>query len=233
MQAIDFQPLLQRLKLTFHDPAKLQQAFTHTSYVNEKRMKPHQSNERLEFLGDAVLELTISEFLYEIYPHKTEGELTKMRASIVCEPSLVRFAEALDFGPYVLLGKGEEMSGGRERPALLADVFEAFIGALFLDQGLDRVRQFLRAEVLPSIEGEDTLLSADHKSDLQERVQQESKGSLEYRIVDQRGPAHDREFVSEVWLNNTLLGRGEGRSKKEAEQKAAAMALEEWQRTIR
>ena len=134
-----FEQLQNDLNVAFNNKNLLYQAFTHSSYVNEHRRKLFTDNERLEFLGDAVLELSVSKFLFEKYPHMSEGELTKLRASIVCEPSLVIFANELDFGRYVLLGKGEELTGGRERPALLADVFESFVGALYLDQGLDTV----------------------------------------------------------------------------------------------
>jgi ribonuclease III len=147
----DLKQLQQKLQIKFDNRQLLKQAFTHASYVNEHRFSQHQDNERLEFLGDAVLELTVSEYLYHLYPNRPEGELTKMRASIVCEPSLVKFAEALSFGQYVLLGKGEELTGGRTRPALLADVFESFIGALYLDQGLEPVRAFLDQHVFPLI----------------------------------------------------------------------------------
>lgn len=189
-------------------------------------MGHHRDNERLEFLGDAVLELTVSEFLYNKYPDRSEGELTKLRASIVCEPSLVGFAEQLQFGLYVLLGKGEELTGGRTRPALLADVFEAFVGALYLDQGLEVVRDFLSVHMFPRLPEQGRLLTADFKTLLQEYTQQHNMGPLEYRIVDERGPAHEREFIAEVFLFDERLGQGLGRSKKEAEQHAASGALE-------
>lgn len=221
----DLAKLQSQLGITFKKADLLKQAFTHSSYVNEHRIAGHRDNERLEFLGDAVLELTISEFLYYQYPGRSEGELTKLRASIVCEPSLVTFAENLDFGAFVLLGKGEELTGGRTRPALLADVFEAFIGALYLDQGLDVVKSFLGKHVFPRINEEGKLLVIDYKTQLQEHIQHHSLGSLEYRIVDERGPAHEREFVAEVLMDERLLGKGSGRSKKEAEQQAAAQAL--------
>ncbi|MBP1961143.1 ribonuclease III [Paenibacillus aceris] len=217
--------LQQRIGITFRKSELLKQAFTHSSYVNEHRIAGHKDNERLEFLGDAVLELTVSEFLYDTYPGRSEGELTKLRASIVCEPSLVTFAEDLDFGAFVLLGKGEELTGGRHRPALLADVFESFIGALYLDQGIDVVKGFLKKHVFANISSEGKLLVIDYKTQLQEHIQHHGMGSLEYRIVNERGPAHEREFVAEVHMDADLLGTGAGRSKKEAEQQAAAQAL--------
>jgi len=213
-----------RLGLAFRDQALLRQAFTHTSYVNEHRGKKVKDNERLEFLGDAVLQLTVSEHLYRRYPQLSEGELTRMRAAIVCEPSLVRFAEALDFGRVVLLGKGEERTGGRSRPSLLADAFEAFVGALYLDQGLDAVRAFLDRHLFPHLPG-DGQAGKDFKTRLQETAQNLGLGTPEYRVVEERGPSHEREFVVEVRIGGRISGRGVGRSKKEAEQQAAAQSL--------
>ncbi|MDO7905869.1 ribonuclease III [Paenibacillus sp. JX-17] len=222
----DLKQLQQQLHIQFNNRQLLKQAFTHASYVNEHRFSQHQDNERLEFLGDAVLELTVSEYLYNLYPDRPEGELTKLRAAIVCEPSLVKFAEALSFGKYVLLGKGEELTGGRTRPALLADVFESFIGALYLDQGLDAVRTFLDRFVFDQVVLNGKLQMSDFKTELQELIQHHSMGTLEYRIVEERGPAHEREFVAEVHMGVERLGHGVGRSKKEAEQQAAALALQ-------
>jgi ribonuclease-3 len=225
VEVLNFAELQKKIGIHFHNESVLRQAFTHSSYVNEQRGRRIQDNERLEFLGDAVLELAVSQFLYKTFPKMTEGEMTKLRAAIVCEPSLVKFAELLSFGDMVLLGKGEEMTGGRQRPALLADVFEAFIGALYLDQGIDAVFRFLEVYVYPLIDkGEFTQLT-DFKSQLQEFVQQDNLGEIQYRIVQEKGPAHNREFVSEVLLNDNPLGVGIGRSKKEAEQQAAARAL--------
>jgi ribonuclease-3 len=221
----DLKELQQTLGIRFHKPELLKQAFTHSSYVNEHRIAGHKDNERLEFLGDAVLELTVSEFLYFTYPGRTEGELTKLRASIVCEPSLVTFAENLEFGAFALLGKGEELTGGRTRPALLADVFESFIGALYLDQGLETVKAFLNRYVFAKISSEGKLLVIDYKTQLQEHTQHHNLGLIEYRIVDERGPAHEREFIAEVYMDDQMMGKGTGRSKKEAEQQAASQAL--------
>ncbi|WP_042471858.1 ribonuclease III [Bacillus ndiopicus] len=220
-----FQALQQQLNISFNNTALLYQAFTHSSYVNEHRRKLYTDNERLEFLGDAVLELSVSKYLFENYPHMSEGELTKLRASIVCEPSLVIFANELQFGQFVLLGKGEELTGGRERPALLADVFESFVGALYLDQGLDNVVAFLERVVFPKIEVGAFSHVMDFKSQLQEMVQQTNNGPLHYEIVDEKGPAHNRTFISRVLLNDKELGVGNGKSKKEAEQQAAQSAM--------
>ncbi|PAQ15852.1 ribonuclease III [Bacillaceae bacterium SAOS 7] len=220
-----FKRLQQKLGIQFHDESLLKQAFTHSSYVNEHRKKPYEDNERLEFLGDAVLELTVSQFLFKKYSLLSEGDLTKLRAAIVCEPSLVTFANELQFGEVVLLGKGEEMTGGRMRPALLADVFEAFVGALYLDQGMEKVISFLEAVVFPKINSGAFSHMMDYKSQLQEYVQRHAKGQLEYRILEEKGPAHSKEFVAQVAFNDEVLGNGQGKSKKEAEQYAAQMAL--------
>ena len=217
--------LQQELGVQFVNHELLYQAFTHSSYVNEHRRKFYKDNERLEFLGDAVLELSVSQYLFQKFTSMSEGELTKLRAAIVCEPSLVLFANELNFGKYVLLGKGEEVTGGRERPALLADVFESFIGALYLDQGLQPVVTFLEQVVFPKIEVGAFSHVMDYKSQLQEMVQQMNNGSLHYEIIEEKGPAHNRTFVSSVRLGNDELGEGKGKSKKEAEQKAAQVAI--------
>lgn len=221
-----FNEFQQRIGIQFQNEKLLKQAFTHSSYVNEHRRKPNEDNERLEFLGDAVLELTVSQFLFLKYPMMSEGELTKLRAAVVCEPSLVAFAHELSFGELVLLGKGEEMTGGRERPALLADVFESFIGALYLDKGLNTVVGFLEQIVFPKINSGVFAHVMDYKSQLQELIQRDGSGLIEYKILHEKGPAHNREFVSRVSMNGKELGIGTGRSKKEAEQHAAQMALE-------
>ncbi|MBB5172110.1 ribonuclease III [Texcoconibacillus texcoconensis] len=201
------------------------QAFTHSSYVNEHHIRTFDDNERLEFLGDAVLELAISQYLFKTFDKMSEGEMTKLRAAIVCEPSLATIANDLSFGEYVFLGKGEEMTGGRDRSALLADVFESFVGALYLDLGMEAVYTFLEKTVYPKIQEGAFSHRMDYKSQLQEFIQQDRHGTLEYHIVQEKGPAHCREFVSEVWLDEEKLGEGVGRSKKEAEQQAAQRAL--------
>lgn len=221
-----FKEFQEKIGIEFHNEKLLKQAFTHSSYVNEHRRKPNEDNERLEFLGDAVLELTVSQYLFTKYPMMSEGELTKLRAAIVCEPSLVAFAHELSFGNLILLGKGEEMTGGRERPALLADVFEAFIGALYLDKGLEIVVGFLQKNVFPKINAGAFSHVMDYKSQLQELIQRDGAGVIEYKILQEKGPAHNREFISRVSMNGKELGTGTGRSKKEAEQHAAQMALD-------
>jgi len=234
-----------QLSITFKDKTLLRQAFTHSSYVNEHRNKQLLNNERLEFLGDAVLELSVSKYLYLRNPKMAEGDMTRRRAAIVCEEALFYFAQQLGFGQYVLLGKGEERTGGRERQALLADVFEAFLGALYLDQGIDFVVDFLEKHVYihltdgafshkninESSRKEDEvskshywtgrLSGIDFKSELQEIVQRDRHATLIYDIVEERGPSHNREFVAEVIVNGKLSAKGVGRTKKEAEQRAA------------
>ncbi|WP_394120554.1 ribonuclease III [Planococcus donghaensis] len=224
-----FEQLQKELNVSFNKPTLLYQAFTHSSYVNEHRRKQFTDNERLEFLGDAVLELSVSHYLYMKYPDMSEGELTKLRAAIVCEPSLVLFANELGFGKYILLGKGEELTGGRTRPALLADVFESYIGALYLDQGLEPVVAFLEMVLFPKVEIGAFSHVMDYKSQLQELVQQKNTGVLNYEIIDEIGPAHSRVFVTRVSLAEQELGVGNGRSKKEAEQQAAQLAIRKLQ----
>jgi ribonuclease III len=223
---MNFEQFQQNIGVTFHNQSLMKQAFTHSSYVNEHRNKHYEDNERLEFLGDAVLELAVSQYLYRKYPNMSEGELTKFRASIVCEPSLVHFAEELSFNDLVLLGKGEELTGGRSRPALLADAFEAFIGALYLDQDFQVVLTFLEKFVFPTIKPGAFSHAMDYKSMLQEVVQQHMDGKIDYEIVAENGPAHNREFVAHVHVQDEVYGEGSGRTKKEAEQMAAKKALE-------
>ena len=203
-----------------------EEAFTHTSFLNESRVHGKKHNERLEFLGDAVLELAVSDYLYQLYPTASEGDLTKLRANIVCEPTLARISEQLQFGKFALLGRGEERTGGRLRPALLADLFEAFVGALYLDQGLAAVQDFLRQHLFSSILTNHWPTVFDYKSTLQEFVQHRLLGEIHYKIEAERGPAHDREFEAHVYVGQEVLGRGVGRSKKEAEQAAACQALQ-------
>ncbi|NMA91289.1 MAG: ribonuclease III [Amphibacillus sp.] len=229
---MNFDELEKKLGITFKNQKLLIQAFTHSSYVNENRNKIQQDNERLEFLGDAVLELGISQYLYRTYPNKPEGELTKLRATIVCEPALVKFALDLKFDQYVLLGKGEERTGGRKRPALLADVFEAFIGALYLDQDFNAVVNFLHKYIYPKIKNGFMIKEIDYKSQLQELIQQDKQGEINYEIISEKGPSHDREFIAQVKINNKVVGIGHGRTKKESEQRAAKIALDKHQTSI-
>ncbi|WP_067729320.1 ribonuclease III [Oceanobacillus damuensis] len=223
---MDIDQLQEQLKTNFNNPELIKQAFTHSSYVNEHRNTVFSDNERLEFLGDAVLELGVSQYLFLNNKEMPEGQMTKLRAAIVCEPSLMRFATELNFGEFLLLGKGEEQTGGRQRPAILADVFEAFLGALYLDQGFDAALKFLEMHVFPKINTGAFSHAMDYKSQLQELVQQNKNQSIEYKIVKEKGPSHDREFVAQAIIKGNIAGEGTGRTKKEAEQRAAKYALD-------
>ncbi|WP_028273048.1 ribonuclease III [Atopococcus tabaci] len=211
--------------LSFQQNKLLQEAFTHSSYVNEHRNESLNDNERLEFLGDAVLELTVSDYLYHKYPEFPEGLLTRMRAAIVCEASLSRYAKECRFDEYVRLGKGEERMNGRNRPALLCDLFESFIGALYLEQGVDEVRRFLEKTIFPEIDSGAFSHGMDYKTELQEFLQQKGEVNMVYTLIDEIGPAHQKEFVVEVVVEGHVLGTGKGTTKKGAEQAAAQNAL--------
>lgn len=220
-----FEQLQQDINIQFNNKKLLYQAFTHASYINEHRKELKHDNERLEFLGDAVLEVTVSEYLFKSYPKMEEGDMTKLRAAVVCETALVAYSNQLSFGKYILLGKGEECAGGRQRPSLLADVFEAFIGALYLDQGLNAVQAFLAKHVFLHISEEKYRHISDYKSELQEYVQDKALGNIEYRIIDEKGPAHQKTFISKVFIGGQPIGEGIGKTKKEAEQAAACITL--------
>jgi len=209
------------LGLDFNDKELLRTAFTHSSYANENQCK---SNERLEFIGDAVLDLLMGEYLYSKFPNYHEGDLTKKRAKNVCESALVEYAKACELKKYLLLGKGEEKSGGRNRVALQADAFEALIGAVYMDKGLEEANIIFERIVKPIVEADKEDNFVDYKSYLQELVQSD-KRSLEYKIVSESGPSHAKIFQTRVYMDEILMGQGEGKSKKEAEQSAAEMAL--------
>lgn len=217
--------LQEKYGIVFQNIDLLEQAFTHSSYVNEHRNLNLSDNERLEFLGDAVLELQVSQYLYKQYPELPEGKLTKMRAAIVREDSLSRFAKDCSFDRYMLLGKGEENTGGRKRPSLLCDLFEAFLGALYLDQGFDTVWTFIEQVIFPQVEAGAFSHEMDHKTRLQEFLQRNGDIAIDYRLIKEEGPAHERIFWTEVYAGDRLIGTGQGKSKKLAEQNAAAQAL--------
>lgn len=218
---MNVEKLERMFELKFTNEKLIKQAFTHSSYVNEHHHKHLADNERLEFLGDAVLELIVSDYLYHKYADLPEGELTKYRASIVCEESLHYFADQLQLHQFVLLGKGEERTGGRKRQALLADVFEAFLGAIYLDQGIAKSEKFLEKWVFPLITDDVLLHTMDYKTTLQELIQEKTNHSLQYRIIREVGPSHARQFEAEVIVNGKKRTTGIGKTKKEAEQKAA------------
>ncbi len=214
--------LQDRIGYRFRDPSLLERALTHSSYANECKQKT-ECNERMEFLGDAVLSIIVADHIFHKF-HLAEGDLTKIRASLVCEKSLFEFACKIDLGSELLLGHGEEQTGGRERPSVVSDAFEALIAAIYLDGGLEKAAQF----VLPFVEedlGHEEAPFVDYKTRLQEIIQKNPEERVEYVLVSAQGPDHDKKFVVEVHLNSNVIGRGVSRSKKGAEQAAAQEAL--------
>lgn len=207
----------------FRDFSLLERAMMHSSYTNERHLPKYECNERLEFLGDAVLELVSSEFLFKESPKMPEGELTKTRASMVCEPSLALCARDIDLGSYLLLGKGEEATGGRLRDSVTSDAMEALIGAVYLDGGFTSAKEFIHRFVLTDLE--DKKLFYDSKTILQEMVQAEKLGTITYRLVKAEGPDHNKSFHTEVLIGNKVSGKGAGRTKKASEQQAAYEAI--------
>jgi len=207
----------------FHDEKLLRQALTHSSFANEKHLKKHSDNERLEFLGDAVLEIISSEFLYKEYPDKPEGELTKLRASIVCEPTLALCTKDIALGEYLLLGKGEDQTGGRGRKSILSDALEAVIGAIYLDGGFANAKEFIHKYILTDIEHKQ--LFYDSKTILQEIVQENGTQPVEYILTKEEGPDHNKSFTVDVLVSGHVMGTGVGHTKKAAEQEAAYQAI--------
>ena len=222
----DMTELSERLEYQFNNPELLAQAFRHASYVNEVGDCDLKDNETLEFLGDAVLDLAIGHILMELFKSANEGELSKCRASVVSERGLFDLARELRLGDYLLLGRGEELSGGREKPSILANTLEALVGAIYLDGGFLRAREIIHRLFISTIERmEIETLRSDYKSLLQEYTQQRFKSRPDYLLLSETGPAHERTFRIAIYLNGELKAEGEGRSKKEAEQEAAKEAL--------
>jgi ribonuclease-3 len=217
--------LRQRYGIEFKDLSILDEAFTHSSYANEHRELGISDNERLEFLGDAVLELTVSDYLYRKFPQLPEGELTRMRAAIVQTKSFSTFSREAHFDKYIKLGNGEEAAGARQRNTLLEDLFEAFCGALYLDQGRAAVIGFCKQVIFPHINAGEFRGISDFKTALQEELQQDGDADIHYEQVSITGPANKRQFNVDVYLGDKLLGSGVGKSKKRAEQDAAHAAL--------
>ena len=209
----------------FQNIALLQNALSHSSYANERWHDSLKSNERLEFLGDSILGMVTAEYLYRNFPDRPEGDLTRMRADMVCERALATVAERIGLGQHLLLGHGEEAGGGRKRDSILADAVESVIAACFLDGGMEPARQFIHTFVLTDVPVK-KLRNADYKTALQELVQQKKNQSLSYALVGETGPDHDKQFAVEVSLNGRVVGRGTGTSKKRAEQDAARTAIE-------
>lgn len=218
--------LEERLSYSFRNRALLETALTHSSYANENRASGIVCNERLEFLGDSVLGVTVADFLYRHFPDMPEGRMTRLRAELVCEQSLHRVALELHLGDYLRLGKGEEHNGGRGRASILSDAVEAVIAAMYLDAGMETAAEFIHRCLLDDVRAIETPSFTDYKTSLQELVQRHSGQVLSYELVGEEGPDHAKTFRVQVCLNGEPLGRGTGRTKKEAEQTAAANALE-------
>lgn len=219
--------LQENLEYIFKDTELLEAALTHSSYANENSLHPSKSNQRLEFLGDTVINLVVSEYLYNKYPFYPEGELTKIRAKVVCESSLALAARKIKLGDYILLGKGEEATGGRTRDSILADASEAIAGAVFLDSDYDTAKRFLvsgfETDIVRAVAKGNLFI--DYKTQLQEKLQKITKEKLSYTVVREEGPDHNKIFYVDVYLGCDVIGSGFGRNKKEAEQLSAKEAL--------
>ncbi len=218
----ELKKLEEKIGYEFKDKRLMVQALTHSSFSNEQKINKFKNYERLEFLGDAVLELLSSRFFYENYPDMAEGQMTRMRSSMVCEPALAFCARDLSLGDFILLGKGEEATGGRMRDSIISDVMEAVIGAIYLDGGIDKANEFVQKYVLSDLE--DKQLFYDSKTILQEQVQKKGQ-ELVYKLVSESGPDHDKIFVVEAVIDGQVVGKGQGRNKKSAEQQAAYQVL--------
>ena len=219
--------LKEKFDISFKNEALLVEAMTHSSYANEHKEMKGIYNERIEFLGDAVLELNISDWLFRQFPHLKEGQLTKLRAHIVCEDSLSMLAKECSLNEYLLLGKGETLSGGREKPAVLCDVFEAFIGALYLDKGMKEVQRFLDQVIVPKIKNGRYELITDFKTELQEYLQKNGTVHILYELIKEEGPSHDKVFTVQVTVDGKKYQTASGKTKKAAEQLAAKLTMGE------
>ena len=219
----DFEKLID---YKFNNKSLLQQALTHTSYANERRGNNIKHNERLEFLGDAVLSIVVADYIYSNCPELPEGELTKLRSALVCEKALYKFGKMINLGSFLYLSKGERNGGGADRPSIVSDAFEAVIAAIYLDGGMEPAKKHILRFIVPEIKNQSKKPFKDYKTTLQEIVQKNPGEKIEYTLVSESGPDHDKHFVFEVHLNSNVIGKGGGRSKKEAEQNAAREALE-------
>ncbi len=227
MENHQFELLEKKSGYHFQNPHLLKQAMTHSSYANEHKAKGYHDNERLEFLGDAVLEVVSSEFLFRHYPALPEGDLTKLRASIVCEPTLALCARELDLGDFLLLGKGEEHTGGRKRDSIVSDAMEALIGAIYLDGGFASAKEFVHRFIMTDLENKK--LFYDSKTILQEQVQKNwHDGEISYVLTGEEGPDHDKTFLVDLYVAGEKKSSGKGRTKKAAEQDAAYRCLINW-----
>jgi len=219
MELFEFE---EKIGYSFKDKSLLELALTHSSYANENKLK--KNNERFEFLGDSVLGFVTAEYLFTEYKNRPEGEMTKLRAAVVCEKSLFKFAEQIDLGKYILLGRGEDSTGGRNRPSVVSDAFEAVVAAIYLDGGMEAVKPYILRFIKDAVKREASF--KDNKSLLQEEIQKVKGNTLTYEEVGEEGPDHDKTFIFKVSLNGEVIGEGKGKSKKEAEQNAAGSALE-------
>lgn len=222
---MNFSEFEKKINYSFKNKELLHEALSHSSYSNEQK-KGKNSNERLEFLGDSVLSIVVAEHLFTHFKHLPEGELTKIRASLVCEKALFEFSKKIDLGMHILIGRGEEHSGGRERPSIISDAFEAVIAAIYLDGGMENAKKYILGFIPKDLDKNSAKALHDYKTVLQEIIQRNPEEKVEYVLKDQTGPDHDRKFVVQVFLNSNVIGQGEGHSKKQAEQLAAKEALE-------
>ena len=218
----ELKKLEEKIGYEFKEKKLLLQALTHSSFSNEQKINKCRDYERLEFLGDAVLELLSSQFFFETYPEMSEGQMTRLRSSMVCEPALAFCARDLSLGDYILLGKGEEATGGRERDSIVSDVMEAVIGAVYLDGGIEEARSFVQKYILSDLENKQ--LFYDSKTLLQEKMQKMGK-DIAYELVEESGPDHDKVFTVELRIDGVTVGKGQGRNKKAAQQQAAYQVL--------
>ncbi len=214
------------IEYKFNNQKLLKEALTHSSYANEHRDKKIECNERLEFLGDAVLSIVVADYIFENCPELPEGELTKLRSALVCEKALYKFGKSINLGNYLLLSRGEKNGGGADRSSIVSDAFEAVIAAIYLDGGIEAAKKHILRFVIPEIKNHNKKPFKDYKTSLQEIVQKNPGEKISYRLVSESGPDHDKHFIFEVLLNSNVIGKGGGRSKKEAEQNAAREALE-------
>ena len=227
MEILLMSELEKKIGYMFKNKSLMTEALTHSSHANENRGKGGRSNERLEFLGDSILGMLVARRLFSRFPDMPEGKMTRLRAELVCEQSLVEVAQELKLGGYMRFGKGEELSGGRERPSIIADVVEAMLAAIYLDAGIEQAAKFVDEYILRPLDSEGENFTTDFKTALQEIIQQQQGVQpIEYRVVDESGPDHRKVFSVEVCLNGEIAGMGSGHTKKEAEQAAAKVALE-------
>lgn len=224
---MDIKHFQESLGYKFKNESLLKTALTHSSYANEKKSKGVNNNERLEFLGDSVLNLIVSDYIFKSYPDLPEGNMTKIRSSVVCESMLKDLSSEISIGNYILLGKGEELTGGRKRASILADAFEAVIGAIYSDGGFEEAKKFVYDNLIDKIKSSANGAGMfDYKTRLQEILQKNGDVKIKYEIISEEGPDHDKKFTVQVVCDGNTLGKGVGRSKKEAEQSAAKSAIE-------